>query len=147
LVLKMPLYRDEETIRSVWELKRKHPDWRVRRIGEALNISKDKVQRILRRIEKGEIEITESGKVMDGSKPRGIVAYQQMAKQTLEPSPVSAEAQVTPSDPLEALLKSPWNIECDKCGKPFSTLSQMWKHAASLKVAMHTWNAQPAQTF
>jgi hypothetical protein len=76
-------------------------------------MSKDKVQRILRRIEKEEIEITESGKVMDRSKPKGIVAYQQMAKQTLEPS------SVTSSDPLETLLKSPWNIECDKCGKPF----------------------------
>jgi hypothetical protein len=43
-------------------LRKEHPDWGVRRIGDELGVSKDKVHRILKRIEKGDIEVTEDGK-------------------------------------------------------------------------------------
>jgi len=117
----MPIYHDEELVKKVWQLKQKHPDWGVRRIGQALTISKDKVHRILKRIKKGEIEVTSKGKVIDKWEPKGIVAYQQTAKQTFDES-MPQEKSGTPTeqpDPLEALLKAPWNIECDKCGKRF----------------------------
>ncbi|MHA1631785.1 MAG: hypothetical protein ACTSXC_03105 [Candidatus Freyarchaeota archaeon] len=132
----MPLYHDEETIRRVWALKRKHPDWGVRRIGAELGLSKDKVHRILKRIEKCDIEVTEDGRVIDRSKPRGIVALQkgasdaaltQLERQAaelagkvdalstrLEPSLVHEEA-----DPLEELLKTSWKIQCNRCGAVF----------------------------
>lgn len=121
----MPIYHDEEIVRKVWELKQKHPDWGVRRIGQALDISKDKVHRILKRIKKGEIEITSKGKVLDTSEPKGIVAYQQAVKQASEPPKTfgenmttqeKTETQAEQLDPLRALLKAPWNIICDKCG-------------------------------
>jgi len=124
----MPIYHDEEIVRKVWKLKQKHPDWGVRRIGQALDISKDKVHRILKRIKKGEIEITTKGKLIDKSEPKGIVAYQQTARQTSKPPQTFDENIITQEkpkthakqpDPLEALLKIPWNIECDKCGNRF----------------------------
>jgi len=123
----MPIYHDEELVRKVWELKRKHPEWEVRRIGQALGISKDKVHRILKRIKKGEIKVTSKGKVVDKSEPKGIIAYQQTVRQTSEPSRTLNEDMITQEkpetveqpDPLEALLKTPWNIECDKCGNRF----------------------------
>jgi len=78
--MKMALYHDEKLIKRIYDLKREHPEWGVRRIGQAVGVSKDTVHRILKRIQKGEIVITESGEVIDASKPKGIVAYQKMAK-------------------------------------------------------------------
>jgi hypothetical protein len=43
----MLLYHDEQIIRKVWEIKKGHPSWGVRRIGIELGIFKDKVYRIL----------------------------------------------------------------------------------------------------
>lgn len=48
-----------------------------------MGVSKDTVHRILRRIGRGEIVITESGELIDASKPKGIVAYQKMARGVL----------------------------------------------------------------
>lgn len=79
----MPLYHDERLIKKIWELKRKHPDWGVRRIGYSVGVSKDTVHRILKRIRKGDIVITEGGDIIDRSKARGIVAYQKAAKDAL----------------------------------------------------------------
>jgi len=132
----MPLYHDEEIIRKVWELKQKHPDWGVRKIGKEVGKSKNKVYRILRRINKGDIKVTKSGKVIDRSKPKGIVALQKAKKpyKTLSRSekemPVPkkqgnqvehAEVPIEPKtpDPLDDLLRGSWEIECDKCGKLF----------------------------
>jgi hypothetical protein len=130
----MPLYHDEDIIRKVWRLRREHPDWGVRRIGDELGVSKDKVHRILKRIEKGDIEVTEDGKVIDHSKPKGIVALEkemsrkalkQLEKKTveetvkqssMEPNIMGEVAPEVPEeDPLEELLKKPWKIQCDQC--------------------------------
>jgi len=126
----MPLYHDEETIRKVRELRRKHPDWGVRKIGEELGISKDKAHRILKRIERGDIEVTKDGKVIDRSKPKGIVALQKAVSESFlsgGEKPASkklstgSEAEEAPSsDPLEDLLRIPWEIECNVCKKPFT---------------------------
>jgi len=134
----MPLYHDEEIIRKVWRMRREHPDWGVRRMGDELGVSKDKVHRILKRIEKGDIEIAEDGKVVDRSKPKGIVALEkevsekalsQLEKRVVEKEAVK-QALIEPStigeevkapevaeevDPLEELLKTPWKIQCDQC--------------------------------
>jgi hypothetical protein len=118
----MPLYHDEEVIRKVWELKRKHPRWGVRRIGEEIGESKDKVYRILRRIKKGDIEVTDDGKVIDHTEPKGIVARQKAERalsqgetsKSKQPQ-VGGNHQKTSLDPLEEVLKSDWEIECDKC--------------------------------
>ena len=124
----MPLYHDKEVIRKVWELKRKHPRWGVRRIGEEIGESKDKVYRILRRIKKGDIEVTEYGKVIDRTEPKGIVARQKTKLEralSQEETSKSNQPQVrenpheTSSDPLEEVLKSDWEIECDKCKGSF----------------------------
>jgi hypothetical protein len=127
----MPLYHEEETIRRVWELKHRHPNWGVRRIGAELGISKDKVHRILRRIKKGDIEVTKDGKVIDRSKPKGLVALLEARRERRlslseegkplpeQPSTATKITETLPSDPLKDLLKSAWEIECDKCGKPF----------------------------
>jgi len=83
--VQMSLYHDEDIIKKVWRLKREHPDWGVRRIGDELGVSKDKVHRILKRIEKGDIEVTEDGKVIDHSKPKGIVALEkEMSRKALK---------------------------------------------------------------
>jgi len=126
----MPLYHDEETIRRVWELRLRHPDWGVRRIGEELGISKDKVHRILKRIERGDIEVTRDGKVIDRSRPRGIVALQKARSggflseagkpASKKPSTRGGAEEALSSDPLEDLLKTPWEIECDGCKKSFT---------------------------
>jgi hypothetical protein len=79
--ISMPLLHDEDLIKRIYDLKREHPDWGVRRIGQAGGVSKDTVHRILRRIDKGDIVITEGGDVIDRSEPRGIVAYQKMAEE------------------------------------------------------------------
>lgn len=76
----MALYHDERLIKRIYDLKREHPVWGVRRIGQAVGVSKDTVHRILKRIQKGEIVIAESGEVIDAYKPKGIVAYKKMAK-------------------------------------------------------------------
>jgi hypothetical protein len=124
----MPIYHDEELVKKVWELKQKNPDWGVRRIGQVLKISKDKAHRILKRIKKGEIEVTSKGKIIDKSEPKGVVAHQQTARQALEPTQTFDESIITQEksetlaeqqDPLEALLKAPWNLECDKCRNRF----------------------------
>jgi hypothetical protein len=132
----MPLYHDEDIVRKVWRLRREHPNWGVRRIGDELGVSKDKVHRILKRIEKGDIEVTEDGKVIDHSKPKGIVALEKkmsrkalkrLEKKTVEDETVkqasiepTIEGGVAPevpgeADPLEELLKKPWKIQCDQC--------------------------------
>jgi len=126
----MPLYHDEETIRRVWELRLRHPDWGVRRIGEELGISKDKVHRILKRIERGDIEVTRDGKVIDRSEPKGIVALQRARSRGLlsgaerpaskKPSTRGEVEEALSSDPLEDLLKTPWEIECDRCKRSFT---------------------------
>jgi hypothetical protein len=127
----MPLYHEEEIIRRVWELKHKHPSWGVRRIGDELGISKDKVYRILRRIEKGDIDVTRDGRVIDRSKPKGVIALLKARRESTlspsddrkppheQPSTAAKVAETFRSDPFENLLKSAWEIECDKCGKPF----------------------------
>jgi len=46
----MPIYNDEELVKKVWGLKQKNPELGVRRIGQVLEISKDKAYRILKRI-------------------------------------------------------------------------------------------------
>jgi len=81
--MKMTLYHDEKLIKRIYDLKREHPEWGVRRIGQAVGVSKDTVHRILKRIQKGEIVITENGEVIDASKPKGIIAYQKMAREAL----------------------------------------------------------------
>ena len=126
----MPLYHDEEIIRKVWELRLKHPDWGVRRIGEEIGISKDKVHRILKRIERGDIEVTRDGKVIDRSEPKGIVALQKarsesflsgVEKPASKKLSTGGEAEETlSSDPLEDLLRIPWEIGCDGCKKLFT---------------------------
>jgi len=120
----MPFYRDEEIIRKVWELKRKHPRWGVRRIGGEIGESKDKVYRVLRRIKKGDIEVTEDKKVIDRTEPKEIVARQKAkleralsqeeTSKSKQPQ-VGGNPQKTSSDPLEEVLESDWEIECDKC--------------------------------
>jgi DNA-binding Lrp family transcriptional regulator len=107
----------------------------IRRIGDELGVSKDKVHRILKRIEKGDIEVTEDGKAIDHSKPKGIVALEEeisrkalrQLKKTVEEEIVkqasiepTIEGGVAPevpgeADPLEELLKKPWKIQCDQC--------------------------------
>lgn len=94
----MPLYHDKQLIKRVWELKRKHPDWGVRRIGYSLGVSKDTVHRILKRIRKGDIVVTEGGDVIDRSEARGVVTYQKAANEVLgtpmsSPQPTHQESQ------------------------------------------------------
>lgn len=120
----MPIYHDEEIVKKVWELKCKHPDWGVRRIGAEIGESKDKVHRILKRIEKGDIEVTKNGKVIDHWKPKGVVARRMERVKSIS-SMAGGENQEPnrgesiPTDPLEKLLKSPWEVECESCGKTF----------------------------
>ena len=126
----MPLYHDEETIRKVWELRLRHPDWGVRRISEELGISKDKVHRILKRIERGDIEVRRDGKVIDRSEPKGIVALQRARSggflseaerpASKKPSTGGEAEEALSSDPLEDLLRTPWEIECDGCKRSFT---------------------------
>jgi DNA-binding MarR family transcriptional regulator len=121
----MPLYHDEEIVRKVWMLKCEHPAWGVRRIARELGVSKDKVHRILRRIERGDIEVADDGRVFDRSKQRGAIAScKARSERSLSPSDkgklkIKQFAETSCSDPLEDLLKSVWEIECDKCGNLF----------------------------
>lgn len=124
-------------------LKQKHPDWGVRRIGDELGVSKDKVYRILRRIEKGDIEVARDGKVIDRSKPKGAVALQKEASERvlsqlgkrrenvkglrgtveqhgIKQTPIGSPEVHEEVDPLEELLlKTSWRIKCDRCGTVF----------------------------
>jgi hypothetical protein len=115
----MPLYHDEEIVRRVWMLRNEHPSWGVRRIARELGVSKDKVHRILRRIEKGDIEVASDGRVFDHSKQRGTAALSKAMRGSMGSSPQDGKSQNFSSDPLETILKSVWEIECDKCGNLF----------------------------
>ena len=75
-------------------------------ISTFLSRIKDKVYRILKRIMKGDIEITEKGEVIDKSKLKGIVTYQKMTKQTFKAQiafPESIERVKTQTEQLEPL--------------------------------------------
>jgi len=87
------------------------------------------VHRILKRIERGDIEVTKDGKVIDRSGPRGVVALQGArsggflsgaGKPASKKPPAGGEAEeALSSDPLEDLLRTPWEIECDGCKRSF----------------------------
>ncbi|MEM3833363.1 MAG: hypothetical protein QW128_07230 [Thermoprotei archaeon] len=157
----MLIYHDKELVKKVWEVKRKHPDWGIRRIGEVLGVTKDKMHRILKRIERGDIEVTEKGEVIDRSEPKGIIAKQRVSaqrpsvQQLREPEAVEASSKpqsealidVTQSpqqDPLEALLKGSWKVEYDWCGRlldpnwnVYNLIDSDYDYVTCLKCVVH----------
>jgi ribosome biogenesis SPOUT family RNA methylase Rps3 len=94
-------------IRKVWKLKRKHPRWGIRRISEEIGESKDKVYRILMRIKKGDVEVTEDGKVIDRTEPKGIVARQK-AERALSQEETSKSKQTQVGGILRKLPQTLW---------------------------------------
>jgi hypothetical protein len=64
--------------------------------------------------------------VIDKSDPKGIVAYQQISRQNFEPLHAVNKSMITSENPHSkrenlkfTKLKTPWNIECDKCRNLF----------------------------
>jgi len=76
------------------------------------------------------MEVTKDGKVIDRSKPKGIVTLQKAGSESFlsgEEKPASkklstgSEAKEALSlDPLEDLFKILWEIECNECKKLFT---------------------------
>lgn len=66
---------------------------------KVLNMSKVKVHKILKQIEKDNIEVAARGQVIDKSEPKGIVAYQQISRQDFEPLHAVNESMITPENP------------------------------------------------
>lgn len=56
---------------------------------------------------------------MQKAKLEGIMGQGKGEKPLVKQLPTETETAEAHRDPLKELLKSPWEIECDKCGKHF----------------------------